>query len=122
MDTLILGLRRHISPTRIQYWAQVWLAEEEDFKGILQHAAVSKKDVKVIKLPFIYVFVGGKGLSVLGSVKLRIVVFFFRYPWADPDLWQEYFVLLKNTLTLPMGQKNKTKQKKIKEKKEKKTS
>lgn len=45
-----------------------------------------KKGVKVIKLPFIYVFVGGKGLSVFGSVKLRISVFLFRYPWADPDL------------------------------------
>lgn len=31
-------------------------------------------------------FVGGKGLSVLVSVKLRIGVFLFRYPWADPDL------------------------------------
>lgn len=41
----------------------------------MQRFEKKKKGVKVIKLPCIYVFVEGEGLSVLGSVKLRISMF-----------------------------------------------
>lgn len=39
---------------------------------------------------------------------------FFYHLWADPDLRQEYLVLLKNILSLPVSQKTKQSQKKEK--------
>lgn len=122
LDTLILGLRRHISPTRIQYWAQVWLAEEEDFKGILQHAAFSKKRCESNKTTLYLCVCRRKGVVSIRECETENWCVFLSLSVGGPWSLAGIFRSLKEHSHIAHGPKkqNKAKKKHVKNKEKKK--